>query len=151
MGDRVAFTRFLGEEMRVVTAGAVVNFNVVCPGADKAKYTDGLMPLQDVLYEFVRCTLAHEGRIGQHVEFAETDKISVEVKDDRLILGGEMLRRLLIVAEYAPENSEEFPQIAEMPPEVIGWLLFGQRRDSHAEYIQTRQDRLKTVLRQAQQ
>lgn len=148
MRDGEAFTKFLGEEMRVVTAGAFVNFNVVCPGADKAKYNDGMMPLQDVLYEFVRCTLAHEGRIGENVEFADTDRISVEVKDDRLILGGEVLRRLLIVAEYAPENAAEFPQIAEMPPEVVGWLLFGQRRDSHVEYIQIRQNRVNTIRRQ---
>lgn len=150
MRDGEAFTKFLGEEMRVVTAGAVVNVNVLCPGADITKYPGGMMPLQDLLYEFVRCTLAHEGRIGENVEFIETDQISVEVNGNRLILGGEVLRRLLIVAEYAPENSEEFPQIAEMPPEVFGWLLFGQRRDSHAEYIQTRQDRLTAALREAQ-
>ncbi len=100
------------------------------------------MPLQDVLYEFVRCTLAHEGRIGENVEFAESDKISIEVKKDRLILGGELLRRLLTVVEYAPENATEFPQIAEMPPEVVGWMLFKDRRDSHADYLAERQGRM---------
>ena len=133
--------------MRVVTSGAVSNVNVECQWADKAKYPHGMMPLQDVLYEFVRCKLAHEGHIGENVEFAETDEISVDVKEDRLILGGGVLHRLLIVAEYAPENSEEFPQIAELPPEVLGWHLFGQRRDNHAEYIQTRKDRLKAIRR----
>lgn len=142
MKDREAFTKFLGEEMRVVTAGAVITLNVACSGANTTKYRGGIMPLQDVLYEFVRCTLAHESRIGENVEFAETDAISVEVKDDRLILGGEMLRRLLIVAEYAPENATEFPQIAEMPQEVVGWMLFGQRRNSHADYLAQRQNRL---------
>lgn len=142
MKDREAFTKFLGEEIRVVTAGAVVNFVVKCPGADTARYPGEMMPLQDVLYEFVRCTLAHEGRIGANVEFAATDEISVELKEDRLILGGNMLRRLLIVAEYAPENAEEFPQVAEMPPEVVGWMLFGQRRSSHGEYLKQRQSRL---------
>lgn len=145
MGDREAFTKFLGEEMRVVTAGAVINFNVVCPGADTNKYAGGMMPLQDVLYEFVRCMLAHEGRIGENVEFADTDAISVEVKDERLILGGEVLRRLLIVPEYAPENAAEFPQVAEMPQEVVGWHLFGRRRDGHAAYLTERQQRLAAI------
>jgi hypothetical protein len=142
MKDREAFTKFLAEEIRVVTAGCMVNYFVKCPGADVTKYANEMMPLQDVLYEFVRCTLAHEGRVGANVEFADTDKISVEVKDDRLILGGELLRRLLIVAEYAPENAAEFPQIAEMPPEIVGWMLFGQRRNGHADYLVQRQSRL---------
>jgi hypothetical protein len=145
MNDREAFTKFLGEEMRVVTAGGVVNFNVRCPGADTKKYPDEMMPLQDVLYEFVRCTLAHEGRIGANVEFAQTDHISVEIKDDRIILGGQMLGRLLIVPEYAPENSSEFPQVAEMPAEVVGWLLFGKRRQAHAEYLSERQKRVEAI------
>lgn len=145
MNDREAFTTFLGEEMRVVTAGAVINFFVRCPGADTKKYADEMMPLQDVLYEFVRCMLAHEGRIGKNVEFADTDKISIEIKDDRIILGGELLRRLLIVPEYAPENATEFPQNAEMPQEVVGWVLFGKRRDKHAEYLTERQQRLVVV------
>lgn len=142
MKDREAFTRFLGEEVRVVTAGGVVNFLVRCPGADTTKYPDAMMPLQDVLYEFVRCTLAHEGRIGENVEFADTDHISVEMKDDRLVLGGGMLHRLLIVAEYAPENAAEFPEVAQMPPEVVGSMLFGERRHAHAEYLARRQRRL---------
>lgn len=145
MTDREAYTKFLGEEMRVVTAGGVVNFFVRCPGADTSRYPDEMMPLQDVLYEFVRCTLAHEGRIGANVEFADTDQVSVEVKDDRLILGGAVLQRLLIVAEYAPENAAEFPQIAEMPQEVVGWMLFGQRRNSHSAYLAQRQERLLAV------
>ncbi len=144
MPDRDAFTKFLGEEMRVVTAG-VVNFNVRCSGANTNKYPDEMMPLQDVLYDFVRCTLAHEGRIGGNVEFAETDRISVAIMDDRIILGGEVLRRLLIVPEYAPENASEFPQVAEMPQEVVGWVLFGKRRDSHSAYLTERQKRLAMV------
>lgn len=142
MNDREAFTWFLGEEIRVVTAGAVINSNVACPGADTNKYANGMMPLQDVLYEFVRCTLAHEGRIGTNVAFAETGAMSVEVTDDRLILGGEVLRRLLMVPEFAPQNSAEFPQVADMPQEVVGWHLFGSRRDSHADYLTKRQKRI---------
>lgn len=149
MTDSEAFTKFMGEETRVVTSGGIVHLFVKCPGADTAKYTDEIMPLQDVLYKFVRCTLAHEGRMGTNVEFADTDKISVELKDDRLVLGGEMLRRLLMVSEYAPENAEEFPQIAEMPPEVVGWVLFGQRRDNHADYLAQRQSRLPIANRPA--
>lgn len=150
IGDREAFTKFLGEEMRVVTAGGVVNVFVRCPGADTKKYADEMMPLQDVLYEFVRCMLAHEGRIGENVEFVDTDAISVEVKDERLILGGELLRRLLIVPEYAPENAAEFQQVAEMPQEVVGWLLFGKRRAGHTDYLNERQKRLDAITPPAQ-
>lgn len=142
MRDREAFTRFLGEETRVVTAGAVTNLNIVCPGADPAKHPGGMMPLQDVLYQFVRCTLAHEGRIGENVEFSEGEDLLVSVERDRLILGSLVLRRLFVVPEYAPENAAEFPEVAAMPREVAGWHLFGTRRDAHADYLNARQRRL---------
>ena len=142
MGDREAFTKFLGEEVRVITAGIFVNVNMRCPGADKKRYADEMMPLQDVLYHFVRCTLAHEGRVGENVEFAETDELYFEVNDNKLILGGEILRRLLMVPQFAPENAAEFPQVAEMSQEVTGLHLFGQRRDEHAAYLSERQRRL---------
>ena len=139
MSDREAFVTFLGEEIPVVTAGGVVEkISVRYPGANKAKYPDELMPLQDVLYEFVRCTLAHEGRIGQNVEFTETDDMMFSITDDRLVLGGALVRSLLRVPEFAPENADEFPAIAAMPPEVIAWMLFGQRRASHVQYMQKR-------------
>jgi hypothetical protein len=142
MTDRDAFVTFLGEEVRVLTAGAAVNFFVKCPGADQSRYTDQMMPLQDVLYKFVRCALSHEGRIGQNVDFVESDRLSVEIKEDRLILGGGFLSRLITIAEYAPENAGEFPLIADMPQDVVGWSLFGQRREAHAEYLRVRQERL---------
>jgi hypothetical protein len=142
MGDGAAFTKFLGEEIRVVTAGGVVNLFVRCPGADVKRYPDETMPLQDALYTFVRCQLAHEAEIAGNVEFLAGDAISVEVTADRLVLGGGLLPRLLIVPEYAPENADEFPLVAEMPPDVVGWMLFGKRRDNHSEYLEERQRRL---------
>lgn len=143
MSDREAFVTFLADEIPVVTGGGVVeSITVRYPGANKAKYPDELMPLQDVLYEFVRCTLAHEGRIGQNVEFTETDDMMFSVTEDRLVLGGAIVRCLFRVPEFAPENFDEFPSIASMPPEVVAWMLFGQRRASHAQYIEKRQNRV---------
>ncbi len=146
-----AFTKFLGEEVRVVTAGGAVNIVTRCPGADVKKYPDEMMPLQDVLYAFVRCQLAHEGKIGDNVEFLDDDTISFGgVEANRLRLGGGILQRLLIVPEYAPENADEFPQVAEMPAEVVGWLLFGKRRHAHADYLAERQRRLDAIRLAAQ-
>lgn len=105
------------------------------------------MPLQDVLYEFVRCTLAHEGRIGKNVEFDGNEGITMEIRDDMLILSGELIRRLLVVPEFAPENVGEFPQNADMPMEVVGWSLFGARRDNHADYLTERQKRLVAITK----
>jgi hypothetical protein len=139
MSDREAFVTFLGEEIPVVTAGGIVEkITVRYPGANKTKYPDEMMPLQDVLYEFVRCTLAHEGRIGRNVEFTETDDMMFSITDDRLVLGGAMVRCLLTVPQFAPENADEFPSIAAMPPEVVAWMLFGQRRASHVQYMEKR-------------
>jgi hypothetical protein len=136
----------LGEEVRVITAGSVINYFVRCPRADVKKYPDEMMPLQDVLYTFVRCQLAHEAEIADNVQFLQDDAISVAGEKDRLVFGGGMLKRLLIVPEYAPENADEFPLVAHMPMDVVGWMLFGQRRGSHADYLEQRERRLTVHL-----
>lgn len=145
INDRQAFTMFLGEEIRVASAGAFVNLSVGCPRNSGDQSGKETMPLQDVLYKFVRCMLAHEGRVGANVEFASTDQLSFEMRSDRMILGGQLLRGLLRVVEYAPENASEFPEVAEIPQDVIGWLLFGKRRQSQEEYLKRRQLRLEVV------
>jgi len=142
MNDREAFTKFVGEEIPVLTEGAVINYNVRCPGADVTKYPGELMPLQDVLYKYVRCQLAHEAKIGENVEFLAGNAISVEIKADRIVLGGGMLQRVLIVPEYAPENIDEFPLVAEMPADVVGWMLFRNRRNNHSQYLADREARI---------
>lgn len=143
--DGKAFTRFLGEEMRVLTAGAIVNVNVAYPGADPAKYPDRLMPLQDVLYKFVRCALIHEGGLPGQVEFIPVNGLRFQVLPDKLILTQWLIQRLHVLVQHAPENIDEFPEIAEVPADVIGWVLFGPRRPNHADYLAAREERLKAV------
>jgi hypothetical protein len=147
MKDHVAFKRFLGEEVPVLTAGRGKNVNVRCPGADTKWYPDEMMPLQDVLYQFVRCQLMHEGQIAENVEFTNMDELSFRVTETAIVLGGKLLPRLMLVSEYAPENADEFPEVARMPPEVAGWLLFGDSRGFQAEYLAERQKRLDMRLR----
>jgi hypothetical protein len=142
MRDRRAFIEFLGEEMRVLTAGAITNVNLKYPSADISQYPNKMMPLQDILYEFVRCTLAHEGRLGSSVKFLEGDAMTIEVDEECISLGGAFLQRLLLVLIYAPENFSEYPEISAMPIEVAGWNLFGIRRDNHEDYLMARQERI---------
>ena len=105
------------------------------------------MPLQDALYIFVRCSLAHEGGVSDNIGFVEGNGISFEILEDRVILGGGIMRGLLVVSQYAPENMTEFPEVARMPLDVVGWVLFDVRRDAHAEYLAIRQSRLAELER----
>jgi hypothetical protein len=142
MGDRAAFTRFLGEEIRLVTGGAIVNWTLACPGADPAKYPTGMMLLQDVLYQFVRCHLAHEAAIASDVLFLKDDRLSTQVDSGRLIFGGAMLPRLLLVPEFAPENAAEFPEAAALTADEFADRMFGARRHAHLDYVNERERRL---------
>ena len=139
-GDREAFTRFLGDEMRVVTKGGVVNFFVGCQSVRRPnQYSDGMMPLQDVLYEFVRCSLSHDAQIADRVEILTDGRFSCAVQPDRIVLGGGLIGGLIRVVEFAPENSHEFPGIARLPIDVAGWMLFAESRGNHSEYLQHRE------------
>lgn len=140
--DRDAFVRFVVEEMPVITAGGVKNYNVRVPGVEPAEFPDGLMPLGECLYRFVRCNLAHEATLPSNVEFIATDpgSISVEITDAKIRLSDSFMDRLSQAVIYAPENADAFPEVAEIPPEVVAWNLFGKRRDSHADYMSRRMD-----------
>ena len=48
---------------------------------------------------------------------------------------------LIKAVQFAPENATEFPETADMPDDVIKWMLFDRRREgSHVpEYWEARQ------------
>jgi hypothetical protein len=146
MSDNKAFKAFLAEEMVVVTRGMIAEFFVRCPGAPIERYPDEQMPLEDLLYLFVRNCLSHEGKIGGNIEFCDSEQWRIEINEDRVIFGRGILSGLLLVPEYAPENALEFPVAAKMPKDVVGWVLFGERRAAYAPYLDAREARLKTVL-----
>lgn len=122
--DRVAFESFLGEEMIVVTGGGVANYNVM--------FREEMMPLQKLLYKFVRNELAHEGKLPKDVKFVdgEPGRVSLEVQPEAITLSKSWMEGLMKCVQFAPENGDEFPEFAETPDDVLRWLMFGKRRDS---------------------
>ena len=145
--DSEAFTRFVGDEMPVITAGGVKNFNVRVPGGESAEFPDGLMPLGACFYRFVRCNLAHEAKLPSNVEFlaAGPGTFQVEITDEKIRLSDSFMDGLSKAVLYAPENADLFPDVAEMPPEVIAWNLFGKRRQNHTDYMARRNELLKRL------
>lgn len=145
--DAKAFTRFLGEEVRALTAGRVANLFTFYSGADPIKYPDRMTPLQDMLYRYVRCALAHEGRLPDDIEFIALEELQFQVTADKLTFTKGLVRRLCLVVQYAPENVTEFPELSELPSDVVGWMLFGKARVNQQEYLSVRADRLAQTLR----
>ncbi|MBX2851706.1 MAG: hypothetical protein KTR15_08180 [Phycisphaeraceae bacterium] len=145
--DGDAFTKFLKEELLVVSGGSAKNFYFKVPGSDIRKYPDSMMPLENIFYEVVRCNLVHEEVIPTNVQFISDGNPgwSIEITDDKLELSDSWIGGLDKVVEYAPENTEEFPHVAELPPEVLGWVLFKQRRKSRCQYLAHRYMRVKKL------
>lgn len=139
--DSDAFTQFVAEEMPVITAGGVKNFFVRVPGAESTEYPDGSMPLGVCFYRFVRCNLAHEATLPSNVEFIATGAggFQVEITDEKIRLSDSFMDGLSHAVIYAPENADVFRDVAEMPPEVVAWNLFGKRRENHSDYMARRQ------------
>ena len=79
--DKDAFITFVGEEMLAITSGSVKNFNV--------RFREQMIPLQEFLYKFVRCELAHEARLPSDVRFVKAPQptsFSVEVAETHISL-----------------------------------------------------------------
>lgn len=105
-GDKEAFTRFVGEEMLTVT-GRVQNYNVAFRGQ--------MMPLQDLLYKFVRCELAHEAELPADIVFERGDHLRVKVEPARITFSDVLIDGLALAVEQAPENADLFPKPEERP------------------------------------
>jgi hypothetical protein len=114
------------------------------PGSAKLGWPDELMPLATCLYAFVRNSLAHEGGLPENVEFVEGQQgaITFEVLKDRLRVSNSMMDGLCKAVTFAPENFDLFPDIAETPPDVVAWMLFGKARDKRQAYMEQRAKRV---------
>lgn len=137
ISDSRAFRSFVGEEMLAITAGAFQNWDVKFRGKE--------MALEQFLYKFLRCELAHEARLPTDVRFfpaERTGDLTVDIQPAHFGLSHSWMDGLSKVVKFAPENAAEFPDVAKVPDDVVKWFLFGKRRDSKhvPEYWQRRSD-----------
>ncbi len=150
MKDREAFTRFLKDEIGVLTKGAIGKSMLLkMNDADPKYYSDGFMPLEDVLYTFVRCSLVHEGQLVNKVNFTPSDPgaLVCSMTDGCLSLSETYFDGLARVVQFAPENLNHFPDVKQLPNDVLAWFAFGERRESedHIEYIRIRAERVQKL------
>lgn len=99
MSDKKAFTIFVGEEMQTIT-GIVRNFSV--------KFRGQMMPLQDLLYKYIRCSLAHEATLPKDVRFERTKELKVSVTHDCITFSDGLIDGLARAVHNARENQAEF-------------------------------------------
>jgi len=111
--DQDAFQRFVGEEMQTITraatggTGSVRNINV--------NYLGRMLPLQKVLYKYVRCELAHEAGLPESVEFDPAPGFRISVSEDKVVLSDGFIVGLSQAVIHARENSDLFG--AEVSPD----------------------------------
>lgn len=119
------------------------------PGSGKLGWPGELMPLATCLYAFVRNSLTHEGVLPENVEFVEGPQgaITFEVVEDRLRVSNSIMDGLCKAVTFAPENFDLYPDIAEMPPDVVAWMLFGKARDRRHAYMEQRARRVELATR----
>lgn len=99
--DGDAFTSFLAQELpKVIRIG---QFNV--------KFRNEMILLQDLLYKFVRCNLAHEAELPEDIKFETSDCLSVSVNDDCITFSDQLIDVLATVVNNAEENRDEFKDI----------------------------------------
>ncbi len=123
--DGIAFKKFVAEETLAITGGAVLNFFVRFRGRE--------IKLEDFLYRFVRCELAHEARLPDDVEFADgaaPGDLAIDVSDSRIAMSNTWMDGLGKAVHFAPENTAEFPDVPELPDDVVMWFVFGKRRNT---------------------
>jgi hypothetical protein len=100
--DRGAFETFV--KSAIHRTWGVQNYNV--------NFRGKMTPLESVLYEFVRCELAHEGTMPSDVVISPSAPgdmmLVVDVKPHRLTLSESFLDGLINTVVAAPENSSLF-------------------------------------------
>ena len=100
-GDRDAFTSFLSKELPKITR--VKNFNI--------KFRGKMVPLQELLYEFVRCNLTHEAELPEDIIFEEWDTLKVSVDDDKITFSDRLIDVLAQTVCNADENKDDFNDV----------------------------------------
>lgn len=104
MLDGEAFTKFLGEEIRVVTGGVV-------QGQFKIKLRGRIQSLENLLYKYVRCELAHRACIPFDVRFRACDLLRFEVSETGITFSHKLIDGLYNAVVNAPENADLFADL----------------------------------------
>lgn len=99
--DGEAFTSFLAEELTKVLR--IGQFNI--------KFRDEMITLQDLLYKFVRCNLTHEAILPEDIKFETSDRLFVDVDDNRITFSDRLIDVLATVVSNAEENKDEFEKV----------------------------------------
>jgi len=108
--DKEAFTKFLGQDLYTAFPGR-------CGDGLKIRFRGEALSLQDMLYKFVRCELAHEAELPVDVYFYPDDKIGFQIRDTKVGFSEELINALMYVVVKAPENEGLFSGIAITPPQ----------------------------------
>jgi hypothetical protein len=96
--DGDSFQSFLSEELpRIIRIG---QFNI--------KYRNEMVRLEQLLYSYIRCNLAHEAVLPQDIHFEPGDSLKVNVQDDRITFSDHLIDILATAVIQAPENLDEF-------------------------------------------
>jgi hypothetical protein len=110
--DKEAFTKFVGEEMFVIS-GWIPNWPMPFEGKPR--------PISDILYEFIRCELFHEGKLPGKVVMKDDDKFALDCYNGKFTFSRGLLFGLSKAVVSAPENASEFekgnPLDAVRPPD----------------------------------
>lgn len=107
MTDRQAFTSFIRDILPTLMYGKPLQ------GAPNPRIIFGQTPVEDIVYEHLRCNLVHEGEIAQAVAFSESKLVdgklqaTLAVGSPNVIPDFWVLHLMKAVRE-APENAVEF-------------------------------------------
>lgn len=118
--NNARYKSFLKGQMRIVTtfgtpglsAGGIIIKCTNLPGVKTD--SNGMAPLEDILYHIVRCGLIHECELDQRLEF--TERTQIGDFDDRFRVPFAIIIGLLAAVVLAKPNAEETaPGSHQMP------------------------------------
>ena len=104
--DNASFKRFVLDEMATITGGPKYNVAFPFQGQD-------VCPLEDILYEQLRCHVLHEGSMPGSIYFTQTiyedgKSLSVLKLTDPLGFPEQWVSNMVVAVCLAPENKESF-------------------------------------------
>jgi hypothetical protein len=95
MGDREAFVKYLSDERQRLTPGMRV----------RIEFEGEFHSLEEILYEFMRSHLVHEGALHDRVHFEQGEfLLDKRGTRDELTFSTELMIRLAYVVETSAEN-----------------------------------------------
>jgi hypothetical protein len=100
--DRKSFTRFVHDEMRVITP---------CTNMT-AKLGGRTMSIEDILYEFLRCKILHEAEMPKEVLFEDCKDFRIRPGPGCLVMSANWIVGLMRSVVLARENKSLFQDIA---------------------------------------